>query len=130
MKHSERQVYAALSTLVMLQMIMLGSLFAGIKPHPPALTPLFAIAPFLAVSVSTAISAMIVQPLNNRTGQILSTLACLMALISFGPQKYFDAQFGLIWPAVMLGQGAALIVFLHLLRAHRSKSQNTRTVSN
>ena len=61
--------------------------------------------------MSVALAAIIVQPLGSRTGRILSVLAALMALVSFGPQKYFDAQFGLIYPAVLLGQFAALVIF-------------------
>lgn len=43
-----------------------------------------------------------------------------MALISFGPQKYFDAQFGLIWPAVILGQLAALVILVNAFRARQA----------
>jgi hypothetical protein len=39
-----------------------------------------------------------------------------MALVSFGPQKYLDAQFGLIWPAVVLGQVAAITILICVLR--------------
>lgn len=53
--------------------------------------------------------------LDNR-----QTTAALMALVSFGPQKYFDAQFDLIYPAVILGQIAALVIFLKVFIAFRS----------
>jgi len=114
-----RQTMAALATLILLQLAMLSALYAGIRPHPPAATPLFGIAPFLGASVSVTLSAIIVGPLGNAAGRALSILAALMALVSFGPQKYFDAQFGLIYPAVILGQIAAVVIFTRVLRAAR-----------
>ncbi|TMV10106.1 hypothetical protein FGK63_03315 [Ruegeria sediminis] len=119
MTHHDRQALAALATLILLQLIMLSALYAGIRPHPPIATPLFGIAPFLGASVSIALSAMIVQPLTNTVGRGLSMMAALMALVSFGPQKYLDAQFALIWPAVVLGQFAAFAIFVRALQASR-----------
>ncbi len=123
MTQQDRHTYAALVTLILLQVIMLSALYAGIRPHPPVATPLFGIAPFLGASLSIALSALIVQPLTNRTGRALSVLAALMALVSFGPQKYFDAQFGLIWPAVVLGQMAAVVIFAQVLGAIRARGE-------
>lgn len=119
MTQTDRQALAALATLILLQGIMLSALYAGIRPHPPEATPLFGIAPFLGASVSVAVSAMIVQPLASTAGRGLSLAAALMALVSFGPQKYFDVQFGLIWPAVVLGQLAAVVLIVGVLRAMR-----------
>jgi|SRR6056297_3587822 len=119
MTQNDRQALAALTTLILLQGIMLSALYAGIRPHPPVATPLFGIAPFLGASVSIAVSAMIVQPLASTAGRGLSLAAALMALVSFGPQKYLDAQFGLIWPAVVLGQLAAVVLIVGVLRAMR-----------
>ncbi len=112
MTPSDRHAYAALATLILLQAIMLSALYAGVRPHPPETTPLFGIAPFIGASVALALSAIIHHPLANATGRTLSLLAAFMALVSFGPQKYFDPQFGLIWPAVVLGQIAALTLFV------------------
>ncbi|WP_170342044.1 hypothetical protein [Ruegeria arenilitoris] len=123
MSHHDRQAIAALATLILLQLIMLSALYAGIQPHPPITTPLFGIAPFLGASVSIALSAMIVQPLTNAVGRGLSVMAALMALVSFGPQKYFDAQFALIWPAVVLGQFAAIVIFVRVLNASRQADE-------
>jgi len=117
MTQPERQAIAALATLILLQMIMLSALYAGIKPHPPAATPLFGIAPFLGASVSIALAALIVQPLSNTWGRFLSVLAGLTALVSFGPHKYFDMQFALIWPVVILGQIAAAVIFARVVVA-------------
>lgn len=122
MTHQIRQTIAALAALIALQLIMLSALYAGIRPHPPIATPLFGIAPFLGASVAIAIGAIIVGPLCTASGRRLSVLAAVLALVSFGPQKYFDAQFALIWPAVLLGQFAALVIFARMLLAVRSAS--------
>ncbi|RFP89835.1 hypothetical protein DZK27_05070 [Rhodobacteraceae bacterium 63075] len=121
MTNSDRHAYAALTTLIVLQVIMLSALYAGIRPHPPVATPLFGIAPYLGASVAIALWAAIVQPLTNRVGRALSLLAALMALVSFGPQKYFDAQFHLIWPAVLLGQASALVIIAQVFSVIRAR---------
>lgn len=119
MTQSDRQSHVALARLILLQMIMLSALYAGIRPHPPVATPLFAIAPFLRASVSIYLSAIIVQPQASAPGRAPNVLAALMGLVSFGPQEYLDEQFGEIWPAVMLGQLAALVILVRVLRARR-----------
>jgi hypothetical protein len=129
MTHPERQTSAALVTLITLQLIMLSALYAGIKPHPPVATPLFGIAPFLGASVSVALSALIVSPLASAAGRTLSVLAAVMALLSFGPQKYLDAQFGLIWPAVIFGQIAAAVIFIRVLGAIRTPDEADLTAT-
>ena len=45
MKHPQPTT-AALATLIILQVVMLGALYAQIAPHPPATVAPFAIAPF------------------------------------------------------------------------------------
>ena len=50
----------------------------------------------------------------------LPVLAALGALLSFGPQKYFDAQFHLIWPAVIAGQVASAAAIYCALRPVRN----------
>lgn len=123
MTHPTRETQAALVALIVLQLIMLSALYAGIRPHPPVAIALFGIAPFLGASMSVAIAALIVQPLTTATGRSLSVLAALMALVSFGPQKYFDAQFALIWPAVILGQLSAVVVFIRVRNAAQQKDE-------
>jgi hypothetical protein len=107
---------ACLATLIILQLVMLGALFAQSAPHPPATIPLFAIAPFLAVALSAAVAAMMVGPLGTRMGRALCIAAALMALLSYGPQKYFDPQFALIWPAVITGQIASVALIWMAVR--------------
>ena len=129
MTPSDRHTKAALATLILLQAIMLSALYADVRPHPPEATPLFGIAPFIGASMSIALAALIVGPLTDRTGRGLSLLAALTALVSFGPQKYLDSQFGLIWPAVILGQVAALVVFARVLASARAGSRGPEAMS-
>jgi hypothetical protein len=116
MTQSDRPATAALSSLILLQGVMLSALYAGIAPHPPVATPLFGMAPFIAASASAAFGAILLGPLSTRAGRILSGVAVAMALVSFGPQKYVDAQFALIWPAVVTGQIAAVTVLFGLFK--------------
>ena len=118
--HNDRAVVAALSALILLQLVMLSALYAGVAPHPPVATPLFAMAPFLAASFAVAFSAILLGPLSGKAGRSLSGLAVMLALVSFGPQKYFDAQFALIWPAVISGQIAAIVVLVHIFGTART----------
>lgn len=118
-----RQANAALATLIILQLTMLGALFAQSAPHPPATIPLFGIAPFLAAALSAATAAIIIGPLDTVPGRVLSVLAAVMALLSYGPQKYLDAQFALIWPAVIAGQIAAVAVMILVGAAALARSK-------
>lgn len=127
MNQPERQTSAALATLIVLQGIMLCALYAGIRPHPPVSTPLFGMAPFIGASISIALAALILQPLASAPGRALSVLAGVVALVSFGPQKYLDAQFGLIWPAVVFGQIAAVVIFVRVLAARRPRDETGQT---
>jgi hypothetical protein len=113
MTPSDRPSQAALACLILLQTVMLASLYAGVAPHPPAATPLFGIGPFLGAALSAAVAALILGP--SPAGRALAGLAAGAALVSFGPQKYLDPQFPLIWPAVLSGQVAAGVILLGLL---------------
>ncbi len=117
---NDHPAIAALSALILLQLVMLSALYAGIAPHPPVATPLFGMAPFLAASFAVAFSAILLGPLSGKAGRILSGLAVVLALVSFGPQKYFDAQFALIWPAVISGQIASIVVLVQIFGSARA----------
>lgn len=117
---SDKPAKAALATLIILQTVMLAALFAQSVPHPPATILIFAIAPYLAMSLATAACALILGPLTNRTGQSFTVGATLLSLISFGPHKWFDPQLPLIWPAVIMGQLAAITLFVLVYRAKQS----------
>lgn len=110
---------AALAGLIILQLVMLGSLYAQIAPHPPAIIPISGIGPFLSVSLSIAASALIIGPLNGAAGRTLGLLAALLAMVSFGPQKYMDPQFPLVWPAVIFGQLCTLYIVFANVRTLR-----------
>lgn len=113
----QRAAYAALTSLIIVQLIMLASLFAGLAPHPPRTIPFFAMAPFLSVSMAIAASAMIVEPLTGKLGKTLSVLAALCALLSYGPQKWIDPAIGEIWPAVLAGEIAAIALLALIVMA-------------
>lgn len=113
MTSADRPNQAALACLILLQAVMLASLYAGVAPHPPATTPLFGIGPFLGASLSAAVAALILGP--SPAGRVLAGTAAMAALVSFGPQKYFDPQFPLIWPAVLTAQIAVIAVFVGVL---------------
>ncbi len=102
---------AALVALIILQTVMLFALFTGTAPHPPETIPLGGMAPFLSMSLSAAIAALILGP-DTRAGLALAGLAALAAAVSFGPQKYGDPAFSLVWPAVITGQVAILALLL------------------
>lgn len=112
---TDRPVSAALLILIVLQIIMLASLFARVPPHPPAATPLFGIGPFIGVSQSIALAALVLDPACDFAGRVLAGLACVLALVSFGPQKYPDPQFPLIWPAVLCAQAAVAVIALRII---------------
>lgn len=114
MTSQDSTTQAALACLIVLQTVMLASLLGGVAPHPPAATPLFGIGPFLGASLSAAVAALIVGPSRSATGRVLAALAAGAALVSFGPQKYLDPQFALIWPAVLSGQAAVAVILFGL----------------
>ena len=116
-----RPAMAALSTLVILQLVMLGALFAGVSPHPPEATPLFGIGPFIGVSLAACVSAMVLHPTGSRAGAVLALLSAVMAAVSFGPQKYLDPQIGLIWPAVVAAQVAIVSLVIVVFRQLRGR---------
>lgn len=88
---------------------MLAALLAGVAPHPPRIVAPFAMAPFLGASMSIAAAALVLGPHAGAAGIGATMLAAATALLSYGPQKWFDPAIGEIWPAVLVGQVAALI---------------------
>lgn len=114
MESSPRFSEAALTALLVLQLVMLAALYAGVAPHPPARVAPFAIAPFLAAAMATAAAALIVGPERGRLGKGLALSAAAMALVSFGPQKYLDPELAAIWPAVVAGQVAVATILVRI----------------
>jgi hypothetical protein len=95
---------AALATLVILQGLMLAALYTGTPPHPPQDIFLFALGPFLSAAVALGVAAIMLDGLETFWGRGLTLAAVGAALVSFGPQKWFAASFGDIWPAVGIAQ--------------------------
>ncbi len=115
------QARAALIALIVLQVVMLLSLYTQTPPHPPLTVAPFAIAPFLGAALAVTIVSLILGPVEHLAGRITGVLAVLAALVSYGPQKYIDAQIPLIWPSVVAGQMAAL-AYAHALWAARRRA--------
>lgn len=113
---NDKTIPAALSALAVLQGVMLAALFAGVQPHPPATIPLFGLAPFLALALALALAAIVTGPLNGLLGKGMTIGALLCALLSYGPQKYVDPAFPLIWPAVVGAQFFIVVATLSLWR--------------
>ena len=100
----------ALLGLAILQAFMFLALLAELAPHPPRVTPLFAMGPFLAASVALCLGVLWLPRGAGRLSAALSVLAAFMALLSYGPQKWADPNIAEIWPAVLLGQVLALVL--------------------
>ncbi|WP_371170893.1 hypothetical protein [Aliiroseovarius sp. 2305UL8-7] len=107
---------AGLTMLIILQAIMLMSLYAGIPPHPPATIPLGGIAPILAAGFAASGAAIVLGPTTSNIGRAFAILAVAIAMLSFGPQKYLNVQLPLIWPAVVLGQISAAMIVVSMFR--------------
>ena len=113
--------YTALATLAILQLIMLGALYAGVPPHPPARLPLFAMAPFLGLSLALcAVAAILLKP-NPRSAATVALAASLAAMVSYGPHKIVDPAFAQIWPAVLGAQAAVIALLFQLPKLRNAK---------
>lgn len=114
--NQEKTAKAGLTGLMILQTVMLLSLYSKTAPHPPKIIPFAGMAPFVAACLAAAGAAWAVGPTIGWTGRILSASAVLGAMVSYGPQKYLDPQFALVWPSVIAGQIAAIAVVSALMR--------------
>ena len=101
---------------------MLGALFTATVPHPPETIPLFGIGPFVGASLAFAVAALVLGPAESTEGRLCSLAAALGAVMSYGPQKILDAQFPLIWPSVLTGLGAILVLLWALYAGWRARS--------
>ncbi len=113
---------AACLMLATVQAVMLASLYFGVEPHPPRTIPLFAMPPFLAVSIGTALCAYSLS--GQRPGRILAGVAAVAALLSFGPQKYVDPAIGDIWIAVVASQIAMLVIVWQLITTRDARAED------
>jgi hypothetical protein len=101
---------AAILVLLTLTGVMLLALFARAEPHPPLEVPPFALGPFFGASLAIGVAALHLLRLGASYGATLASLFALTALVSFGPQKYFDPAFSRIWPAVVTAQIAVVVI--------------------
>jgi len=113
---------AALTALILVQAVMLASLMAGLEPHPPRAIALFAMGPFLASALATAAAALMMGATAGRAGRVLSLIAALQAMLSFGPQKWLDPNIAEIWPAVLTAEVAAVVLAVACLRGSRRRT--------
>ncbi len=110
---------AAIVVLLTLTGVMLLALFSRTVPHPPLEVPPFALGPFLGASLAIGAAAFHLLRQGVRYGSTLAVLFALTALVSFGPQKYFDPEFSRIWPAVITAQIAVIAIFAWSIVAFR-----------
>ncbi len=115
----------ALSGLIILQSVMLAAMFTLTQPHPPIAIPLFGMGPFLGTSIALAVCAIMSGSEESKTGRTLAALATFTALLSFGPQKWFDPQFPQIWPAVISAQICAVVIAFRIIAPRRFLTSTT-----
>ena len=107
----DRCTAAAITALVVLTSVMLLAMFTRTEPHPPLEVAPFALAPFLAASLAIGVAAHVLVASGARFAIATALLFALTALVSYGPQKYFDPALPRIWPAVVVAQVAVMVIF-------------------
>ena len=105
-------VATAVLILLILTAVMLLALFSRTAPHPPLEVAPFALAPFLGASLAIGAAAFHLLSQGSRYGEIAAIVFAVTAVLSFGPQKYFDPAFSRIWPAVVTAQLAVLLILV------------------
>ncbi|MGI9485892.1 MAG: hypothetical protein ACR2RF_08430 [Geminicoccaceae bacterium] len=101
---------AAIIVLLVLTGVMLLALFSRTEPHPPLEVTPFALGPFLGASLAIGSAAFHLIRDGMRFGTAVAVLFAVTAMVSFGPQKYFDPAFSRIWPAVITAQAAIAVI--------------------
>ncbi len=117
---------AAILVLLTLTGVMLLALLSRTPPHPPLDVPPFALGPFLGAHLAIGAAAFYLLRAGARHGTMLALLFGLMALVSFGPQKYFDPDFSRIWPAVITAQIALGVLLAWSLGIWRKQRDSAR----
>ena len=117
---------AAIVVLMVLTGTMLLAMFTRTEPHPPLVVEPFALGPFLAASLAIGAAAYCLAVRDMRFALLIALFFALTALVSYGPQKYVDPAFLDIWPAVILAQGAIVVIILRaiyrMIRTIRERS--------
>ncbi len=112
----------ALAVLLVLQISMMLAMFSRTEPHPPLIIAPFGMGPFLASSIALCVAALMLGAQRSSAGRIVSWVTIAIALIAFGPQKFFDPAFPKIWPALLLAQAAIAVLAWSCWRALRPLS--------
>lgn len=120
---------ASLLTLAVLQGAMMLAMMTLTRPHPPLTVPLFALGPFLGAAIALAIGAYAAGSVLTRIGWWASLMAGLLAMVSYGPHKWFDPVFPQIWPSVILGQLAFLALMVAMFQARRYSAEPSARAS-
>jgi|GEM_PF-2340766 len=101
---------ASILALLVLTGVMLLALLTRTPPPPPLDVAPFALAPFLGASLAVGAAAFFLSLRAASAAAAPALLFALTALVSFGPQKYFDPVFPGIWPTVVIAQIALVIL--------------------
>lgn len=112
---------AAIAALLVLTGVMLLALLTRTAPHPPLEVAPFALGPFLGASLAIGAAAFHLVRQDGRYAGALAIVFAATALVSFGPQKYFDPAFSRIWPAVITAQIAVAVVLAWSILTLRRK---------
>jgi peptidoglycan/LPS O-acetylase OafA/YrhL len=120
---------AAVAALLVLTGVMLVALFSRTPPHPPLEVAPFALGPFLGGSLGIGAAAWHLLRQDARHGNALAVVFALTALVSFGPQKYFDPAFFRIWPAVITAQVSVVVILVRSIVGRRDAGRRSDRVS-
>ncbi|MCB1384041.1 MAG: hypothetical protein KDJ73_14170 [Notoacmeibacter sp.] len=102
----------ALVVLAILQGVMLAAMLARVPPHPPFTIALFAMGPWLGACLAAIAVSLMCGAESSRAGKGFALLSTVMALVSYGPQKWVDPAIGQIWPAVLAAQIACATILI------------------
>ncbi|MYA87258.1 MAG: hypothetical protein F4X97_02180 [Boseongicola sp. SB0662_bin_57] len=109
---------------------MLLTMLTRTKPHPPREGEPCALGPSLAASLAIGSAAYVLVARGARHSMATAFLFALTALVSHGPQAYFDAALSRIWPAAIVAQLAiAAIMCLAMCRAVRLMRTKNRVAA-
>ncbi|MEO1746624.1 MAG: hypothetical protein AAFR13_08860 [Pseudomonadota bacterium] len=115
-------ITTSLVVLIIIQLVMLCAMFFQAPPFPPYVLAPFAMGPFLGASLACCAAAIMQGPTRTQSGRVLAGVAALMAMVSYGPQKWFDPATPQIWPAVLAAQIAVIVIAHGIYRAFASRS--------
>ena len=102
-------VVSSLAGLILLNCVLLGSLWAQVQPHPPA-----NVGPFIAASLSLAVLSIPLVWWRNKIGYTISIIVGLLGLVSFGPHKFITEPESAVqvFPAILVGTVLSLALII------------------